>query len=186
MKKLLLLIAFCTTVSFSQFQYDVIDPSQDSVWNRYMMTAPYTFGNVTWIYNDPNTSARTVTGALHAEQFEATVNSSGTTETTLGTYTLLEQKQAKIKVSILGVKIQGSGSGAVYDLVGLFYRLTAGSAVQVGTTAKVDSIESDNNYTANFDVSGNDVRIRVTGLTGGSTYWKAFIRVEEVTDGTVE
>ena len=186
MKKILFLTLFCVSFSFSQYQYGVRDASLDSTWFMFEEIAPTAYGNVTWLFNDPNYTSRDEEGAVYAIEFQGKVTSSQNTVTTLATYTVIEQKMCKIKVSILGVQWGGTAEGCSYDIIGLFNRELGGSTSQVGTTVNLLSIESNVLYDAAFDISGNDVRVRVTGLTLTDTFWSAFVRVEEIDGRLIE
>lgn len=100
---------------------------------------------------------------------QRTVTTSGTTTGTLATYTLKDDITVRIRAFVTGTQDDGSDR-AGYEIVGTVYRNGGGATIQSQNT--VQAHESNANWDAVFDVSGNDIRIRVTGDTGETVNWR--------------
>lgn len=74
-----------------------------------------------------------------------------------------------VDVEVVAVKSDGS-ERAVYRKSGLFYRSGAGAVAQGATDVALE-IESDATWDCFFDVSGNDIRFRVTGIAATTINW---------------
>lgn len=89
------------------------------------------------------------------------VSTTDATVTTLLLIPIEDNTTYHIEATVLAVR-SGSSDRASYTFAGTFYR-AGGSAIQQGSTTALHTVESDASWAATFDVSGNDVRIRVTG-----------------------
>lgn len=84
-----------------------------------------------------------------------------------------------IEIKVLAMETDGSDR-AIYHLSGIFYR-NGGAAVQQGITVSINTTESDAAWDCVFDVNGNDVRVRVTGVGGQIINWKCiteYVRID--------
>jgi hypothetical protein len=79
---------------------------------------------------------------------------------------------------IVGQQTNGSNAGG-YKLSGTVRRDGAGSATAVGSVAK-QSYEDVGAWDANATVSGNNLRITVTGAAATNINWTASVRVAQV------
>lgn len=107
----------------------------------------------------------------------ATITTSDGNITTLDSLTLLDEKLYHIVVSVLARKRDGSHQN-LYHLEGLFYRTAAGDAIQEGHTTHITLIESDENCDCVFDCSGNDMRVRITGIAAETWDWKCVLKYQ--------
>lgn len=107
----------------------------------------------------------------------ATATTTDATTTTCGTYTVPTSSACMVQAKIIG-----RTAGAV---VGTFWRHIAaqrggGGAVIVGAETQVTTDQLDAGallWTAVLDVSGNDVRVRVTGAAATTIEWISFLDV---------
>lgn len=104
----------------------------------------------------------------------ATVTTADATVTTVKTLTLTDEKVYHITVSVLARERDGSDRN-LYHLEGLFFRTGAGNATQQGATTSITTIESEAGCACVFDVNGNDVRVRVTGVAAETWDWSAIM-----------
>lgn len=104
----------------------------------------------------------------------ATVTTTNATITSLKTLTLTDEKVYHIRISVLARERDGSDQN-LYHLEGLFYRTGAGNATQQGATTSITTIESEVNCACVFDVNGNDVRVRVTGVAAETWDWSCVL-----------
>lgn len=111
--------------------------------------------------------------ALGKSVMGAEVTTTDATVTTLDYFTMPDNSAVYLEVKVIAMESDGS-SRNVYHLSGLFYR-NGGDATQQGTTNSICEIESETNCACVFDVSGNTVRIRVTGVTGETWKWTSHI-----------
>lgn len=111
-----------------------------------------------------------VTTALNARSvIAAKTTTTDATLTNAASVTLVDNSVELIEVFILARKTDGTDR-AGYKIQGVFYR-QGGGAVQLGTT-KIDlEEESEISYDVDFAVSGNDVKVQVTGVAATSIDW---------------
>jgi len=103
------------------------------------------------------------------------------TPATLTTLTLVDETTYWIRAVVVGVKSDGSAR-AVYELRAAAYRTGAGSATLQGAVTSVFTQESDSSWDATMDVSGNDVRVRVTGAAATTIEWGVTLEYESMTN----
>lgn len=84
------------------------------------------------------------------------------TPQTLWGYTLADNSIVSVRVMISASRA-GGADRATYQLMAAAYRTGGGSATLLGATTVVKENESDVAWDADFDVTGNDIRLRVTG-----------------------
>lgn len=108
----------------------------------------------------------------------ASVQTTDATVTTLISKTLAEGKAYIIIANIAGK--QADTNRASYVRRACVYRPTAGSATLQGSVQDELTIESDVNWDCTIDVSGNAVRVRVTGVAATTIDWKGSLEFIEV------
>lgn len=127
--------------------------------------------------------------SVHLKLFNGTqtgaVQTTDATVTTLMSLTLTETKAYLVELKV--VAKEWSTASEFHDVASymrraLVYRATAGSAVQQGSTVDVWTLEGSSAiaWDVDIDVSGNDVRARVTGDAGDTIEWKGEMRIIEV------
>ena len=114
----------------------------------------------------------------HIEQDGNKVTTTDATVTTCGVVTLDASTVYRIQATVIGRETDDTNR-ALYHLEGLFYR-AAGGAVQEGSTTSITTIESDSNWACVFDLSGNDVRVRVTGVAATTINWSSNVTINKV------
>lgn len=121
-----------------------------------------TFNGTSWVVVD---SSNTVV------RQSATVQTTDATVTTLDLFTLADETVVSVHAWIHGL-VTG-GDAAVYDLVGAVKRVSAGAATVIATLPATSTpIEDNAAWDATLDVSGNDVRVRVTGVAATTINWR--------------
>lgn len=100
----------------------------------------------------------------------STVTTTDATQTTVATLTLLDENTYHVKALVVGVQSTGGGR-ASYEIDCTVYRTGAGSATLQGSVTSVHANESDTNWDATFTVSGNDLRVSVTGVAATTVKW---------------
>ena len=100
----------------------------------------------------------------------AEVQTTDATVTTIDSITLLNENTYHAEVMIAGVKSDGS-QRASYHLAATVYRTSAGNATIQGTVSTLHTSESDATWNATFTVSGNDLRVSVTGKDATTVEW---------------
>ena len=108
------------------------------------------------------------------------VDTTDATVTTIQLITLEDETTCNIRAVVVGVQ-EGGSNRASYEIVGTFYR-TGGSATQQGTTTVIHSAESNASWDATFDVSSNDVRIRVTGIAATNIRWQSNAKITSLSN----
>jgi len=106
----------------------------------------------------------------------ALVNTTNASATTLLSKTLAAGEAWYIEARV--VAVQGSAHRASYVRRALVYRRSTGGAAIQGSVSAEWSEESDPAWDCTIDVSGNDVRVRVTGSVGDTVNWAG--RIEAV------
>lgn len=100
------------------------------------------------------------------------VETTDATETSASILSLDDVNAYMVEATVLA---NGSTGRALYVMRGLFYRSGAGP-VQQGTTQMLTQIESAPAWDAKFDISGNTVRVRVTGVAATTIEWASTIK----------
>ena len=93
----------------------------------------------------------------------------GATTPNIATTTLQDNSAYLIKAKVIGMESDGSDRN-VYHFEGLFYR-DGGNATQQGVTTVITEIESEAAADCDFNLSGSDVRIQVTGVAAETWNW---------------
>jgi hypothetical protein len=98
------------------------------------------------------------------------------TQTTAATVTLDDDSLYMFLVQIVAIETTTNSEQAQYFLGSAFYRDGGGGATVLNGVQSLFSGESDPAFDATMDASGNDVRVRVTGLAATSVRWAVYIR----------
>lgn len=114
---------------------------------------------------------------LPAER-RAAVQTTNETETTLDSFTLAEGKVYLIEASVAAK--QGDTNRAIYVRRACVYRPSGGSATLQGAVQDSLTVESNSAWDCTINVSGNDVRVRVTGAASTNINWVCFAKILEV------
>jgi len=109
----------------------------------------------------------------------AEVSTTDGTETTLDSLSTVSNALYHITATIVAVNSDFHDDGASYVLHGTF-KNDGGTLTQIGTTSVAHNAESDSNWDAKFDVSGTDVRARVTGVLNRGINWHCSMRVMSI------
>lgn len=100
----------------------------------------------------------------------------GVSATALFTHTLGTNELWSISASVIGRHASYRGA---YDLIATVYRASS-TAVLQGSVTSLHSAESDAGLNANVVVSGNDVKVEVTGIPGITITWTGMIKLQKV------
>ncbi len=100
----------------------------------------------------------------------AEVQTIDATVTVLDTVTLLDENTYHIEALIVAVQSDGTDR-ASYHIAATVYRTAAGGATLQGTVTSVSTQESNAALAATFTVSGNDVRVSITGIVAETWEW---------------
>ena len=100
------------------------------------------------------------------------VQTTDATETTMTTLPVNDNTVMRFEVMVVA-RFENTGTNKSYwaRLTGAVRRNNGGSAVLVGTREKLEDSEGTPGYTCDVDVSGNDLRIRVTGAGSETVNW---------------
>lgn len=116
------------------------------------------------------------------EQKLATVQTTDGTTTTCGTYTLPTATVINITAFIEAYS-SAAGDAKVFQVTGGIERI-AGGAVILGSILNLITAQGTagaTTWTATMDVSGNDVRVRVTGAVATTVDWMARLEIDVYT-----
>jgi len=112
--------------------------------------------------------------------FQNRVATTDATQTVLHTTTLSADSSYQFKAFVTARRTGGAagtnGDSAAYELNACFKKVGAGVATQVGSTVK-NSHEDQPPWDCDFTVSGNDVRISVTGVVNNNVTWHITVMV---------
>lgn len=114
----------------------------------------------------------------HGRMDKGSAQTTDATETTLWSKTLDDNKAYLLEVRIAARQTDNTNRAA-YIRRALIYRAGGGATIQ-GSVSDELTIESDSNWNATIDVSGNDVRVRVTGAAGTTIDWQCDVWWQEV------
>lgn len=103
------------------------------------------------------------------------------TQTTLDAITLLDDNIYHIEAWVVGVKSDGSQK-ASYSLTGTFFRTNGGATTKQGTATILHAEETNNDWKVQFTVSGNDLRISVTGIASTTIDWSSTIKYVNISN----
>jgi hypothetical protein len=114
--------------------------------------------------------------SVGALETSATVNTNGAGAVTIIAWPVPINTTYLVRASVAGRRTDGTPGRAAYELVACFYR-DGGAAAQQGVTATLATFESTAAYDAVLDLSGNTMRLRVTGAVGHMLTWNAVLRL---------
>jgi hypothetical protein len=105
------------------------------------------------------------------------------TATTLLSLSLLPSRTTLIRAQVLARRTGGSGGsaedGAAY-LLAATYKMVAGTPTLIGSITSIHSAEDQAGWNATLDVSGGNVRLRVTGAANNNVSWNGKAHVESL------
>lgn len=105
----------------------------------------------------------------------ATIRTTGATATVLFQIPLDDNAMTAVRVIVVARRTGGSagtaGDGASYERHATVSRISAGAAAQIGSTTNVHTAESQSGWDCAIDVTGNDVRVQVTGAANNNVTW---------------
>lgn len=108
-------------------------------------------------------------------QYAQTVKTTDATVTTVNTFFIPDNSITLIESYIVGQRTGGSGGtagdGAGYIRRGLYKRTGGGSPTLIGSVQDGFTAESQAGWDCTLDVSGNNVRVRVTGAANNNVTW---------------
>lgn len=99
-----------------------------------------------------------------------TVQTTDATQTTLDTVTLTDENTYHVEALVTGVQSDGTDR-ASYHIACTVYRTSAGSATLQGAVTVIHGNESNAALDCTFTVSGNDLRLSVTGIAAETWEW---------------
>lgn len=109
------------------------------------------------------------------KRITATIQTTDATVTTCGSYTLPDECAAFVSAKVLGVQSGSANTGG--------FLLNAVVEAQSGTRALVSTADQTiikrdvGTWDAVIDVSGNDVRVRVTGVAATTIDWQTTLEI---------
>ncbi len=105
-----------------------------------------------------------------------TVQTTTATVTTIDSFTLSDNTTYNVEAWITGDVSSGANS-AGYIVMATVKRTGGGAATLVGTANQIHVREDDAAWDATIDVTGNDCRVRVTGVAATTINWKCRMTV---------
>ena len=106
-----------------------------------------------------------------------TYSTADSTEKTAWSLEMVDETAVMITARVVAVQEDGA-ERAAYHIQGLFYATGGGAATQQGSTAAImTAIESDAAWDCLFDVSGQEVRLRVIGDAANTVNWTIDIEI---------
>lgn len=111
---------------------------------------------------------------------DATVQTTDDTVTTLATYAVPDNAIVRVEVEIVARR-PSNGDSAVYRRAVGVKRHGGGGATLVGAVQDAHTAEDVAGWDATLDVSGNDLRVRVTGEAAATIEWRSRMRLVVLT-----
>jgi len=146
------------------------------IGNDTKNTTPKSFG--------VNFQASSPPGAGPEPHFKIVWDSTNTTDATPKAgliFTLLDETVYFLTARVVARDSAGTSvERAAYTIEGIVYREGAGSAIQQGATSVLTSIETSAGLNADFNVSGNNVEVEITGLAATNIDWDIMLQVHYV------
>jgi hypothetical protein len=131
---------------------------------------------------DPNIWADEVRLALGGTVVGRVVTTDGSA-TTLLSLALLPSRTTLLRVQVIARRTGGSGGtaqdGAAY-LLAAAYKMVAGTPTLIGSIGSLFSAEDQAGWNATLDVSGGNVRVRVTGAANNNVSWNGKVHIESI------
>ena len=135
------------------------------------------FGAATRYISDDGTSL-IIKSTNSTDRDSPEIQTTDATVTTVDTVTLEDNHAYIVDAKVLAIESDGSDRN-MYHLEGLFY-CDGGNATQQGATTSITTIESEAGCDLVFDVTGNDVRVRWTGIVAETWNVTGKIEITEV------
>ena len=107
------------------------------------------------------------------------VNTTDATETTALSFATRDDHAYHVSGTVVAARTDTFAQGASYRVHGTFLN-DGGTLALVGAVTADHSGESDANWAATLDASGETIRVRVTGAAGVPITWLAALDVTEV------
>jgi hypothetical protein len=105
------------------------------------------------------------------------VQTTNATQTTLITLSLTDNRVYFVECVVLGNKSDNT-QRAVYQRTVAVYRANGGVATILNSVVSLLTAESDASWDCTFDVSNNEVRVRVTGAAATTINWEGHLRYD--------
>lgn len=122
---------------------------------------------------------------LAFQQFADSVRTTDATVTTTQTINIPDSCLYLVEAHIIGQRTGGSsgaaGDGAGYIRRGLYTRTGGGAPTLVGAVQDGYTAESQAGWDCTLDISGNTVRVRVTGAANNNVTWNSTIISKQLT-----
>lgn len=99
------------------------------------------------------------------------------TTSTLWSWTLANDEGMTIEADVTAFSLS-MDKGTSVKLKGQYYKDGAAAPTLVGSVTTIHSVETDAGFAVALDVSGDDVRVRVTGLAGTTIKWLGTINAQ--------
>lgn len=106
---------------------------------------------------------------------EVSLQTTNATEQTISGITLNDDRVYSFIVRVMARRSDASGSRASWQFQTTAYRESAGAATLQGSVKQEYKSSNQAALDADMDVSGNDVRVRVTGKAAETYEWKAYV-----------
>lgn len=135
----------------------------------------------TRVANGASAANRYILGPNSEQTAWAIINETNTLQSTdatiaaIWTYTMEEESVLSVSADVLGLR-STAGSGTNVKIGASFFRNGAAAPTQIGTDTLFVNQESSASYAVSSNISGNNVRIMVTGLAGGNDLWIADVK----------
>ena len=108
-------------------------------------------------------------------RFPREITTTNEVQATVDSITLLDENTYQLSAYVIGVRSTGADR-AGYHIEATAYRTGAGAATLQGTVTSIHAQESNATWGATFTVSGNDVRLSVTGTSEGNVEWTGTLK----------
>jgi len=107
---------------------------------------------------------------ISLQYFQAAIQTTDATETTLVTIPVPDQCVINIHAVVNAIKTADKSIGAGYEIIGTYFN-TSGTAHLIGSLSPLHTAETDSTWIATLTVSGTNVLVRVTGKAGTEINW---------------
>ena len=119
------------------------------------------------------------------QQYAQSVRTTNATVTTAQTLNIPDNSITMVEAHIIGQRTGGSsgaaGDGAGYIRYATYKRTGGGAPTLIGSVTDVYTAESQAGWDCSLDVSGNTVRVRVTGAANNNVTWNSTILLKTLT-----
>jgi hypothetical protein len=107
------------------------------------------------------------------------VTTADATQTTLASYTIGTNRAVRLTVTVTGFRVS-NGESYGKDMAVTYKRVAAGAPAIVGALLESGEGKDIAGWASTIDVSGNDVRVRVTGAAASTVDWSCELRAQEI------